>query len=49
MALRDFWRKLTGRHAEDKELDARPPRDKLPGTDHFVQPPHPTGQDKPKY
>jgi hypothetical protein len=48
MTLRDLWRKLT-RRAEDKELDLRPARDKLPAVDHFVQPPKPTGQDKPKY
>ena len=49
MALRDLWRKLTRRRAEDKELDLRAARDKLPALDHFVQPPKPTGLDKPKY
>ena len=49
MALRDLWSKLTRRRTEDKEIDLRPRRDKLPGVDHFVQPPKPTGQDKPKY
>jgi hypothetical protein len=49
MVLRDLWRKLTRRRAEDEELDPRPPLDKLPALDHFVQPPKPTGQDKPKY
>jgi hypothetical protein len=50
MALRDLWRKLTRRRAEDKEPDLRPGLDKLPATGHFVQPPPPPpGQDKPKY
>jgi hypothetical protein len=52
MALRDLWRKLTRRGADDKELDRRPTRDKVEAAgnlDHFVQPPKPTGQDKPKY
>ena len=50
MALRDLWRKLTRRRAEDKELDTRPGLNKLPATGHFVQPPPPPpGQDKPKY
>jgi hypothetical protein len=49
MALRDFWRKLTRRRAEEKEVDLRPTRDKQPALDHFVQPPKPVGQDKPKY
>jgi hypothetical protein len=50
MALRDLWRKLTRRRAEDKQLDTRPGLNKLPATGHFVQPPPPPpGQDKPKY
>jgi hypothetical protein len=52
VALRDLWRKLTRRRVDDKELDSRPTRDKVRdagGLDHFVQPPKPTGQDKPKY
>jgi hypothetical protein len=49
MGLRDLWRKLTRRRAEDREPDLRAGRDKLPALDHFVQPPKPTGQDKPKY
>jgi hypothetical protein len=53
MALSDVWRKLTRRRAKDdgeqKEVDLRPTHDKLPGLDHFVQPPKPTGLDKPKY
>jgi hypothetical protein len=49
MGLRDLWRKLTRRPAEDREVDLRASRDKLPALDHFVQPPKPTGQDKPKY
>jgi hypothetical protein len=49
MALSDLWRKLTRRRAKDKEVDLRPTHDKLPGLDHFVQPPKPTGLDKPKY
>jgi hypothetical protein len=52
VALRDLWRKLTRRRVDDKEFDSRPTRDKVRaagGLDHFVQPPKPTGQDKPKY
>ena len=50
MALRDLWRKLTRRRADDnKEPDFGSARDKLPALDHFVQPPKPTGLDKPKY
>ena len=49
MAFRDLWRKLARRQAQDKELDLRPGRDKLPALDHFVQPPKPSGLDKPKY
>jgi hypothetical protein len=50
MALRDLWRKLTRRRAEDKELDTRPGLNKLPATGHFVQPPPPApGQEKPKH
>ena len=49
MALHGLWRKLTRRRAEDKGLDLRPARDKLPALDYFVQPPKPTGLDKPKY
>jgi hypothetical protein len=46
MAVRDLWRKLTRRRAEEKELDLRPARDKLPPVDYFVQPPKPTGLDR---
>jgi hypothetical protein len=50
MALRDLWRKLTRRRGDvNKEPDLRPAHDKLPGLDHFVQPPKSTGLDKPKY
>jgi hypothetical protein len=50
MALRDLWRKRTRRRADDnKELDLRPARDRLPALDKWVQPPKPTGLDKPKY
>jgi hypothetical protein len=52
VALRDLWRKLTRRRVDDKEFDSRPTRDKVRAAgalDHFVQPPKPTGQDKPKY
>jgi hypothetical protein len=48
MSLADLWRKLT-RRAKDKEVDLRLAHDKLPGIDHFVQPPKPTGLEKPKY
>jgi hypothetical protein len=49
MAVRDLWRKLTRRRKGDDEFDLRPNRDKLPAVDHFVQPPRPVGQDKPKH
>ena len=49
VALRGLWRELIRRRAEDKALDLRPARDKLPALDHFVRPPKPTGLDKPKY
>jgi hypothetical protein len=50
VSLRDLWRGLTGhREPDDKGADLRPGLDKLPAVDHFVQPPKPTGQDKPKY
>jgi hypothetical protein len=49
MAIRDLWRKLTQRRTKDKEVDLRPEHDKLPGLDHFVQPPTPQGLEKPKY
>jgi hypothetical protein len=52
VALRDLWRKLTRRRVDDKEFDSRSTRDKVRAAgslDHFVQPPKPTGQDKPKY
>jgi hypothetical protein len=52
MAFRDLWRKLTRRRRDATEHDRRPTRDKVRAAgslDHFVQPPKPTGQDKPKY
>jgi len=56
MTLRDLWRKITAQRIEGEELDEeleeldlRHSRDTLPGVDHFVQPPKPFGQNKPKY
>ena len=51
MALADLWRKLRRRTTKDKDkdVDLRPTHDKLPGIDHFVQPPKPTNLEKPKY
>jgi hypothetical protein len=49
MALADLWRKLMPRRTKEKDVDLRPTHDKLPGIDHFVQPPKPTDLEKPKY
>jgi hypothetical protein len=52
MALRDFWRKLTRRWTEEKELDTRSTRDRgndLPDGGRGVKPADWTGQGKPKY
>lgn len=49
MEFRDLWRKLTRRRGADDGVDLRPNRDKLPAVDHFVQPPKPIDQDKPKH
>jgi hypothetical protein len=50
MSLRTMWRTLTRRRTEEKEIDMRPGLNKLPATDHFVQPPPPApGQERPKH